>query len=176
MWVNNFRMIHLLSLVFGLPIMKIVMLLLRQLVTQFKWEAQDFSRGKQLFLRYRPIDLNKNLVCSRINNGQKYRALSEYSMDSWANGDKMYSFWPFTQVCLLWANQWIQKETDKIEEKLAWARSVMPLKIPCGEINRNCTLNDRCAYFCKKDSQFEDDELNTEWSDVKLHEFHFTAQ
>ena len=53
---------------------------------------------------------------------------------------------------------------------------MMPSKIPCGEINRNCTLNNRCAYFCKEDSQFEDDELNTERSDVKLHEFHFKAQ
>ena len=52
----------------------------------------------------------------------------------------------------------------------------MPLKIPSGKINRNCTLKDRCAYFRKEDSQFEDDELNMERSNVELHEFHFTAQ
>ena len=112
----------------------------------------------------------------QINNGQKYRALSEYSMDICANGDKMYSFWAFTRVCLLWANQWIQKETEKVEEKLAWAGPMMPLKIPCGGVNRNCTLKDICACFCKEEIQFENDELNMEQCDVKLHEYYFTAQ
>ena len=45
----------------------------------------------------------------------------------------------------------------------------MPLKIPCGGIKTNYALKDRCAYFCKEDSQFERDELNMERSNVKLH-------
>ena len=66
----------------------------------------------------------------------------------------------------------MQKETEKVQEKLTWAWFMMPLKIPCGGINRNCTLKDRCAYFCKQDSKFEDDELNMKRSDMKLPEFH----
>ena len=47
------------------------------------------------------------------------------------------------------------------------------MKIPCEGISRKCALKDRNAYYYKEDSQFEDDELNMERSDICLPDFHF---
>ena len=66
----------------------------------------------------------------------------------------------------------------KIKEKSAYAGVMRPLKIPCGKIDRNCALEGRCAYCCKEDSQYEDEELHMQQRDVNLGELHFlgTAQ
>ena len=48
-----------------------------------------------------------------------------------------------------------------------------PLMIPCEGINRNCALRGIYAYFCSRNRQHEDKELDTQQRNVTPHEFHF---
>ena len=97
-------------------------------------------------------------------------------MNSRANGVIGRSLGIFVQDCLRCANQWVQEEAEKGKEKSAWAGPTIPLKVPCKETNRSSALKDICASFYKKDSQFEDDELSMEQSDIKLLEYIFWEQ
>ena len=50
------------------------------------------------------------------------------------------------------------KKERKIEENSAW-QELMPRKIQCEKINRNCALRVSYAYFCDRHRQYEDKEL-----------------
>ena len=53
-----------------------------------------------------------------------------------------------------------------------------PLKIHCERIDRNCALRGSYAHFCGRNTQHEDEKMDTQQRNVTLHELHFlgTAQ
>ena len=112
-----------------------------------KVEAVNISRDRQLFPRYRPMGLSMNSACSKINNEQKQSKLSGYSIGSWAKDGSIKKLRIFTRVCLMWANQWVRKGTDKAEEKSVRAGPMKPLELLHAKSNRNCALKGICVYY-----------------------------
>ena len=78
--------------------------------------GSEFFRGKQLFPGYRSMGLSRNSARLEISNEQEQRNLSEYCMGDRAIDGIMKRLRSFTHVCLFYANQWVQIETEEIKE------------------------------------------------------------
>ena len=81
--------------------------------------GSEFCQRKQLCPGYRPMGLSRNSAYWKIDNGQKQRELSEFSMGSWANSVVAKRIWLLNWVCLMWVGQWAQKKTERIDRKSA---------------------------------------------------------
>ena len=85
--------------------------------------GSEFCQRKQLCPGYRPMGLSRNSAFWKINNEQKQRKLSEFSMGSWANCVITKRIWLFTWVCLMWVSQWAWKKDRKNWGKISIARA-----------------------------------------------------